>query len=312
MIAVVWGHAVILEIDANKSFAAFRMPFFFIMAGFLLNLDKWSDKNNYKAFRTKLINRLLIPYYAAEILIHPFWFIFCHELGLFKYLGNLTIREPIESFLAVFIGNDDHFLLILVQLWFLTVLFFAEIIFIKLYKAFSPKIFLLAVIITAGVGFYLKDIMLPLGIDIALVSQIFLLTGVLIRRYEVVEKIDLKICVVLALILIGAVCFNEHIDMNARIYGNVWLFYSGAIAGTLLVIKISTLIARGKIFSLISECGKESMTILIWHPIIASIFYEILARTTTLTPEEFFTNPIIIFCATTLGTLIPLFMAKKF
>ena len=312
MIAVVWGHMIVSEIDANKLLAAFRMPFFFIMAGFLLNLDKWGGKNNYKAFRTKLINRLLVPYYSAEILSYPVWFIVCYKLGFLKYLGDLTIREPVDTFLATFVGNAGHFTLILPQLWFLTVLFFAELIFIKLFNAFSPKIFLLAVIISTGVGFYLKDIMLPLGIDIALVVQIFLLTGVLIRRYKIVEKIDFKIFVVLAVILIGAVHFNGRIDMNYRIYGNALLFYLGAIVGTLLVMKISTLIARGKIFSLISDCGKESMTILIWHPIIANVFYEILARFTALDPEEFFTNPIIIFCATTLGTLISLLIAKKF
>ena len=41
MILVVLGHVIVYESPANKFFAAFRMPFFFVMAGYLLNFDKW-------------------------------------------------------------------------------------------------------------------------------------------------------------------------------------------------------------------------------------------------------------------------------
>lgn len=41
MIAVVFLHASIPDTAVNKFLGSFRMPFFFVMAGFLLNLDKW-------------------------------------------------------------------------------------------------------------------------------------------------------------------------------------------------------------------------------------------------------------------------------
>lgn len=41
MILVVFGHTTVYDIDSNKFFAEFRMPFFFVMSGFLLNVDKW-------------------------------------------------------------------------------------------------------------------------------------------------------------------------------------------------------------------------------------------------------------------------------
>ena len=47
MIAIVWGHVVLHEADANKFFAAFRMPFFFMMAGFLLNLNRWGSAEKF-------------------------------------------------------------------------------------------------------------------------------------------------------------------------------------------------------------------------------------------------------------------------
>ena len=79
MILIVLGH--VIERDYNKFFAIFRMPFFFIMAGFLLNLDKWGGAENYKNFTLKLAKRLLLPYYIAEFLWYPIWFVVCHEAG---------------------------------------------------------------------------------------------------------------------------------------------------------------------------------------------------------------------------------------
>jgi len=49
IILVVWGHTV-TDVDVNKFFAAFRMPFFFVMAGFLLNLDKWGGGRKLQRF----------------------------------------------------------------------------------------------------------------------------------------------------------------------------------------------------------------------------------------------------------------------
>ena len=69
---------------------------------------------------------------------------------------------------------------------------------------------------------------------------------------------------------------------------------------------------RGKFFTLIEDCGKETMMISVLHPIIANIFYEILARSTDISPDNFLLNPAISFTATVLGVLIPLFIAKKF
>ena len=40
IILVVLGHAM-EENDLKNFFSMFRMPFFFVIAGFLLNLDKW-------------------------------------------------------------------------------------------------------------------------------------------------------------------------------------------------------------------------------------------------------------------------------
>ena len=210
------------------------MPFFFVTAGFLLNLNKWSRTENFK---------------------------------LFARLNQ-----------------------------------------------FGAKIFASSVVLAALVGFGVKNFsVLPMGFDIALVAQIFLLAGVLIRKYNVVDRMGLKTCAGLTLILIAAFVLNERVDMNKRIYGNALMFYAGGLSGTLLLMKLSALVTKvgGNICAFIGSCGRQSMMILVMHPIILSVLYGIFVDM-HFTDEEIFTESAIIFLVTILSTLIPSVVAKKF
>ena len=71
IILMVLGHVVNLGTALLKFIFVFHMPFFFIMAGYLLNLDKWGGAENFKPFANKLFKRLLVPYYLANILFFP-------------------------------------------------------------------------------------------------------------------------------------------------------------------------------------------------------------------------------------------------
>ena len=300
----------------SKFLMIFHMPFFFVMAGFLLNVNKWGGAEKYNAFSAKLVKRLVVPYFLAELLFYPIWFVVCHEAGYLQYLWGWTEVEPLEAFTAIFIGNGNSIGLVLGQLWFLPTLFCAEIIFVKLFnrlKDFGAEVLALAVVSCSLLGlFFGRLLILPFGMDIALAAQIFLLAGVLIRQFNLVERISLKTCVELTSIVALAFLLNIRVDINFRHYGEPFLFYAGGLAGTLLLMKLSALTTGGKIFSLISSCGRQTMMILVLHPIIANIFYELLDDVTEIPPEEFFTEPIIICAATLLGVLIPLWIAKKF
>ena len=316
IILVVFGHASIPDVLVNKFFAAFRMPFFFVTAGFLLNLNKWGGAKNFNAFAAKLFKRLLVPYYLANILFWPIWFVLCHEAGYLGYMWEWAEILPLDAFTAIFGGNGNNTGLILGQLWFLPALLCAELIFIELFNRlgkFGAKIFAAAVVTCSLFGVALGKVsVLPFGFDIALTAQIFLLAGVLIRKCNVVERMGLRTCAGLAAIIFLAFCLNVSVDMNFRQYGEPFLFYAGGLAGTLLVMKLSALTTGGKIFSLISSCGRQSMMILVLHPIIANVFYEVFAQATDIPPEKFFTDSAVICASTVLGVLIPLWIAKRF
>ena len=315
IILVVLGHVILPSLLQNFIFV-FHMPFFFVMAGYLLNFEKWGGAENYKAFATKLVKRLLVPYYLAEILFYPIWFVVCHEAGHLPYMWNWTEVSPLRVFVTAIIGNANGIGFVLGPLWFLPCLLVAEIIFIQLYNRLNKigeDVFICAIIFCSLLGLLIGKIhALPLGADIALAAQIFLLAGVLIRKYNFVERLNLKIFGGLNLLLVIAFCINLRVDMNFRTYGDAFLFYAGGLAGTLILMKISALMTGGKIFSLISDCGRQSMMILILHPITANIFYEIIVDGFNFSAEKIFSEPTIIFGVTVTGVLIPLFIAKKF
>ena len=317
MIAVVEGHATFHFTPVNEFFATFRMPFFFIMAGFLLNFDKWGGKENYKKFLVKLFKRLLLPYYLAELLFFLIWYFVCYKAGFGQYMWSWAfVENPLDALAAIFVGNHNDGPLLLIQLWFLPALLFAEVIFINLFNRFKKigtRIFA-AIAICAGVGFNMEDFfVLPMGADIALVAQIFILAGVLLRRHKIHERLDLKICAVLILLLMAAFHFNILVSMDLRQYGNPLLFYAGGIAGTLLVMKISMLLTKfgGALCAVMNSCGRQSMAILIFHPLFIATLYDLLDAA-KVNPELYLTDPLIIFTATAAGVLIPVFIANRF
>lgn len=317
MIAVVEGHTTYHFTPENEFFALFRMPFFFIMAGFLLNFDKWGGKENYRKFLLKLFNRLLIPYYLAELLFLPIWFVACHKGGFGQYMWSWAyVENPFNALGAIFVGNHNDGPLLLMQLWFLPALLCAEIIFINLYNFFGKigtGIFF-AVAACAVVGFSVKKFfVLPMGADIALVAQVFMLAGVLMRKFNLCERLNFKVCAVLMIILAAAFRLNILVTMDLRQYGNPILFYAGGLAGTLLVIKISMLLTKfgGILCDVMNCCGRQSMIILVMHPLFISTLYDLLDAA-AVNPEIFLTDARIIFAATSAGVLLPVLVAKRF
>ena len=271
---------------------------------------------NYNAFVMKLVKRLLLPYYLAQFLWYPIWFVVCHEMHLLNYLQIWAAIKPSYAFTAIFIGNGNDIGLILGALWFLPALLCAEIIFVKLFnrlKEFGAEVFAATVVMCSLFGLFIGKISaLPFGFDIALAAQIFLLAGVLIRKYNLVERTGLKTCLALTSIVALAFLLNIHVDINFRHYGEPFLFYAGGLAGTLLLMKLSAVMTGGKIFSLISDCGRQTMMILVLHLIVINIFCEVTAAIIKNPTDELFTEPIIICAATLLGVLIPLWIAERF
>ncbi|MBQ6130733.1 MAG: acyltransferase family protein [Selenomonadaceae bacterium] len=320
MLTVIYGHAAVYNHEkffdvTLTAVYVFHMPFFFIMAGYLLDLSKWGGAENFKKFATKLFKRLLVPYYLAEILWYPIWFSAGHVMGHEAYIRNEAL-SPVNALLGIFVGNGN--LLALVPLWFLPALFFAELIYLKLHNRLAkvpPEIFLLIILALSYLGYLIgKIVFLPMGLDVALTVQGFLLAGVLIRKYNVIERLTRRHCLILLNVFALVLLFNGKISMNARDYGDLFLLYLGGISGTLLVMKFSVWMTKigGKFCALIKYCGQQSLFVMTAHLIIAFAVYDLVVNTTDLPVKLVRSLPEVIFAITLLGLLIPLFIAKKF
>ena len=317
IILVVAAH-VMPKNDINDLMSAFRMPFFFVMAGYLLNAEKWGRR--WQEFKSKLYRRLLLPYFLSNFLWYPIWFIACYLLGDLA-IQNWTQRNQLGAFLAIFIGNNYNLgvVLLLYPLWFLPCLLYAELIYLKLHNYFGARTsaFLKAIFILSAAGYVLGFFLhLPLGIDIAFAVQIFILAGRLIKKYELVDKLNFGACLILLALPFLEIWLSGYVDMNKRIYGNFILFYAAGIAGSLLVMKISVLLTSfsNKFCDFISYCGRQSLMILILHVPIIEIVYQATLLIASLNsefsvrilfPEFYF---VLLIC----GVLIPVWIAKNF
>lgn len=315
MILVVVGHTLTKESGLNNFFSMFRMPFFFVMAGYLLNVEKWSGIK-WQEFKIKLERRLMLPYFIANFAWYPIWFIVCYCFGFIEK-HTFIEGEPLRLFISIFVGINDSFrtLPILGYLWFLPCLFFAEIIYMKLCRYFdNDKVLLVEISFLLGVAGYFFGLFLqlPLAFDTALVAQFFILIGNFVRKYNLTGKLNFGVCMVLLALVTLSFLSNKFVDMNGRDYGNLILFYFGGISGSLLVIKISMILANfsNKIFDLIKYCGVQSLAILILHMPILDIVHHVIKTIGEYNidnlPSEY-NIFLIIF-----GVIIPVLIAKKF
>lgn len=296
----------------------FHMPFFFIMAGYLLNVAKYEKR--YNDFVNKSFKRLVVPYFLANFLYYPIWFIFCHLMGRLA-IYDWAYRAPLDVLRNIFIGNipAEDIWLVLHPLWFLTCLFFAEIIFLKLHSYFNENTskFLAILLILAVAGYILGNrLPLPLGMDIALVAQIFIFAGNFIKKNNLLEQMNFGSCIVFWALVFAITYLNGKITMDGREYGNLILLYIGGIVGSLAVMKISMWLTNlnNKVFDFVKYCGKQSMAILIFHIPIIAVAYNFTVAINPKNAEiglrfletefEFF----IITCA----VIFPVIIAKKF
>lgn len=290
-----------------------RMPFFFIMAGYLLNTIKWEGRE--KDFVIKLFKRLLIPFYVTEFLFYPIWLVAGHWMGHEAYIRNAALT-PTDAFFGIFWGNGN--LLTLVPLWFFISLFWAEIIYLLLHgvlKKIDEKIFYAAILTLTVAGYLIsKHFWLPFGFDVAMTAQLFLLVGALIKKYDLVNRIDWKIYLALIVVCLIICKLNGKISMNGRNYGNLIFMYIGGVSGTLLQMKFADFFSRfrGIVSEFIEYCGKQSLMILVLHLPVAFVMYDIGAALTGMTVKIVRGEPLMIIGTMIAGIVLPVVIAKLF
>ncbi|WP_082197550.1 acyltransferase family protein [Rossellomorea vietnamensis] len=250
---------------------SFGMPLFFMLAGYTFNSKKY--KGSFYLLVKKRSVSLLVPYVMGCFLSYSYWIVT-------KFTGDFK-----ESFLwykplvGVLEGNIEG--LLNYPLWFLVALYGALLMYATSQKylqrfGLAQQFAIYAVIgwIGAVIG---SVVHLPWGLDISMVSLLFIFIGDRLRQgSRFLGGIGLS------LFLFSAFLINEPVSMGLREYGNLLLFYISGVSGSLLSLEI----VRGITgihhwFRAISHTGRESVYILILHagisfPLVSYINHFIL------------------------------------
>ncbi|AIQ70684.1 acyltransferase family protein [Paenibacillus graminis] len=265
ILLVVVGHAGLTPVVLNDMFRDFRLPLFFIVSGYLFSASKYFD--NFTALLRTRIFTLVVPYLSAGFLCYLLWLIL-RTLEP-NHSPGIAWHEPMQ---AIALGTYSGGLLLNIPSWFLTCLFVTQIIFCLSMRYLSgrPLLLQLAAMLALSLsGYALSTIVfLPWNIDVALVAQLFVFIGYQLKQHQLLSKIrvfNLGTLVWMALFLTAAY-LNSYVDMNNREYGNLFLFYTAGIAGSLLAIKMTQLLSRSRFFAAtLTYIGQESLAILIFH-----------------------------------------------
>lgn len=240
---------ITFSIDKNILFfgMVFHMPLFFFISGYLYKNIKP------KIAFVKYFKRLIIPYiffYFLSIIV------IIQQKGLYtdinsivsafgKYLGGLILID--SSFNAINANGP---------IWFLLALFFVICLFSMLKTFLKKDSYILLVILGFNGLLYLLHILeinwMYLSIDSALLGIMFFYVGYISKKHNMMDYFKNNYINVLLAISLSYITYLEFIYNGALNFrgctwtGNFILSYLGAFTGIIMVISISSILAKFK------------------------------------------------------------------
>lgn len=251
---------------AHDAIYIFIMPLFFALSGYFFN-EQRSIKENIK----NKFNSLIIPYIFYFLLIQTLFIVVHKFFYQDVYFGWTMFFKPFWA-----VG----------PMWFFWGLFFTSVIFTLIAKLLKKTylIILLSLIFSIG-GYFLSiyKIQIPLYIDSALSMTIFYAFGYLLKKYNVVEKLNTKHSIIVGIIClilysIGIIFQIVNNTKPNEVPQNYPLFLFSAIGAIIGFLLVSRFLTRLKFISnLLSFYGKESLIIFVFH-FFTFYFYYLLFR----------------------------------
>lgn len=252
IILMVIGHLYPNTI-VDKWLHAFHMPLFFIISGFL-----YTKKKNFSQYFFKKCYTLLLPY------------MFIGGIHLIiMLLINVIKKESIDimiRYIYHFLWMNSSGLPICGAIWFLTAIFFTDIIFIFIdikIKNTKLKNFLYALSTIIGILLSYFNIRLPLSLDVSLVGIGLFCIGKSLHNIYSRNQIDVKFrnAIIVLFIMILPIMYNDTVNLRMGVYGNIFLFFINSIVMTICLFFISTNILKyiNKIGETLACIGENSI-----------------------------------------------------
>lgn len=271
---VIIGH-VELPKETQSFIYSFHMPLFFFISGLTVNREKLKNISMVKYAQVQA-KRLIVPYFWLSFLCYPLWYLAFRVLtqsdqtvsGVFTgiFAGKLYCDSPSNA------------------LWFLLVLFLANILyaaFVKISKD-NSSVMLCLILISGVIGYLDKGVNQIWHFNVAFTAVVFLYLGDnFISWYKNSELRDnlnsfkqvLKILgAVAVLTFIGCIShfYNGRISVTANKFGrSLLLFYITAIAFSIAITLLVMFIPK---ISFITYIGQNTLFYLGIHIPIIRIF----------------------------------------
>ena len=264
IVCVVFGHTRIPYIVPYLIYP-FHVPLFFILSGFCF---RKKENENFGNFLLKKIKTLLVPY----AFFSSIWIIY--ESVVSAINNEFNINYLINE--IILYVKQDH----LWAIWFITCIFLVELLAYFIVFVCKDKNYLL--LLSAGLFIILTyfyktfiDVRLIWNAEIVLPAIPFFLLGYVMKNQKTVfEKLTnwkLIPAYLVSYVIIGFLNIKytgQSVSMYSNKYGNILLFYLGAVLGSLFVVSVSRIIKR---ISVINYIGKNSLIIFSLHQIVMKI-----------------------------------------
>ncbi len=316
IILIVIGHALGYSKHCEivkRIIYSFHVVLFFMLSGYTL---KFKKDEKFICYFWKKFKRIVIPYFIwATIFLIPYIII---GPKISSDLDKNNSFELLEALKNILYGNgNNNALKQNTPLWFLPALFSMEIIYYFIIKFVNnkPKYFKAIICIPILLIAYITNryltLVLPFGINTALVLGIYLYFGYLAKEIKLFEKEKLfKLPIILLLFIVGIISSisNSTVIPANYTYGYLTLALISGFCLSIFVIYIAYLINKNTVFELL---GRKSITILIFHKIILIVFQTKMGIITrVLKNSNIFIELIIGILITSLAIVICLIIDK--
>lgn len=233
---VILGH-VALPKEWQSLIYSFHMPLFFMISGLTVNREKMTQIH-LKEYILDQAQKLLVPYFWMQFLMFPLWYFAFHYI---TQSTELTIKQ---AFIGIFVGNNQILGAPSNALWFLLVLFLANILFVSLVKIAKGKeeILFVLILICSLIGYADRGIPQIWHFNIAFTAVVFMYIGNSFMKWYSNRGILLcgmtKIFAIVVCLCIGLISheLNGRISMTANKFGkSLLLFYITSICFSLII-----------------------------------------------------------------------------
>lgn len=276
---VVLGHVYMTDDTFNRWIYSFHVPIFFIITGMIMESSNRWKSNDFKTNFKIEATRLLYPYVTFCILAY----IYIVYVYFFEE-SRVTFSRLYTTIFDILILEGTS------ALWFLPALFIAKIMYILTYKrkiigyiqlvCSVVVIYIISNVIvdidTTTIFYqYIRKILIVIGHSICgytfiyLGKYIYCFFEKMFNNLHVIFKM-----LVVVMLFIVQICIQQEqsVDVHMCVFGDIILFYAGAIIGSMALIGLCNIIKRCRI---IEYFGRNSLIIMATHKPLPVLYYSL-------------------------------------